>query len=1337
MPSETLRSLSHARLKGRHRHCGFEPLEERRLLAYAISGAVSATEGVPYALALHRSETGSIVEHWTINWGDNSPAEVVPGNPKSVSHVYANGPAVAQISATATDQTGTFAAIKSNRVTITALDAAFGSQGEIRIGTPAAADAFVGKLLLQADGKIIAIGMMNSGSLEPKVARFLPDGTLDASFGNRGVVTFSWVNTDEGAIDPAGRILLSTEHGIARLLPSGQLDQSFGNHGIAEVGSYPSCFAVDSQSRVVFYAGYERSRVGRLLNNGAIDPNFRDGPAPINSPWAIAIDELNRPVFTTGHGDILVWRLDQQGEVDNGFGVNGFVSVDMDGRDEQGRFVEVWQSKIIVGATSQVPGSLDNDLRDIGVVRLNADGSLDSTFSDDGKLRVDLGGFEEPRGMFVRNDGSIFLSGDSGNFDWVEVGPEGQVVRAAFDGPLHQYSGILATTDGHVLLGGNLRLTNGHFLYAIAEYADEQTPELSFGLSDGDGRAGVASLAFGSGATEAAYDIVNLPNGGLLVGTWGGDSVSSSAAVLRYRADGTLDTNFGTSGSITIEGPESGSLGIDEPGPMNELRGIAVDAAGRILVLVQHYEGDPGSLYRYLADGTPDNSFGADAGNAVPLPILVLDSLAISPTGEIVVGGRNVQPGPHREQFALAMFDGETGAPRAEFGEAGILYADFHQPNNSLYETQLRDLAFNADGNLVALVALQGFGLAVARYLPAGTLDPAFGIGSSPAQGTTLENQAGLTALGLDEWWVDGSIALDSVGRIVGTVNQKVFRLTRGGALDASFSGDGLASAPFETRNVAIDLFDRPLIVGVNGVMRLTTSGAADTTFAASGWLSLPKKTLNVAAVEDSGALLVAGKMTGPDITDDIYVARYLPADPQLLVNVANAAPQALAGDDQELDEGELATLHGAALEQGPVDTLSYSWRVVNGVGQLVAAGLGADWSFVLPEEGAYVATLTVTDNDGARGSDTLTVTARHVPDPTLECSLQVGASMCVVHGGKPGATVQLLAGVTPGEKVLNGATIDMLDGQVVASGVVSDDGTTSIVAQLTQEQLDSRVLLQAMTQSLVARVTNVVIVGEPLRATSEGHATVETLQLGELAAVRAVAIAYWETAGLSLADSLLLRGAVLSVTDLPADVLGQTIANQIYIDENAAGHGWFVDPTPRSASEYSAASPTLWRAPAASSAFDRADLLTAVLHEMGHLLGRSHTPTADALMAKNLALGTRELPAGVGPVFDGHDVSRDGLTTPLDALLIINRLNAAGPGRATDSASLVFDVDFSGQITPLDVLLVINRLNSGAGAAGEDSSPPVPMAEPQSLSSPADDTAFYFYDWWWPKDEK
>ena len=140
---------------------------------------------------------------------------------------------------------------------------------------------------------------------------------------------------------------------------------------------------------------------------------------------------------------------------------------------------------------------------------------------------------------------------------------------------------------------------------------------------------------------------------------------------------------------------------------------------------------------------------------------------------------------------------------------------------------------------------------------------------------------------------------------------------------------------------------------------------------------------------------------------------------------------------------------------------------------------------------------------------------------------------------------------------------------------------------------------------------------------------TADTLTQNALAPIVAEAIARWRAAGLPAQDVGRLAGLSVQIVDLPGLALGVALPDEIRIDKDAAGYGWFVDPTPADDAEFAALSSShslLARKGAAAD--QRADLLTAVMHEMGHLLGYDDNSSGD-LMGGVLPLGARRLLAG------------------------------------------------------------------------------------------------------------
>ena len=91
-----------------------------------------------------------------------------------------------------------------------------------------------------------------------------------------------------------------------------------------------------------------------------------------------------------------------------------------------------------------------------------------------------------------------------------------------------------------------------------------------------------------------------------------------------------------------------------------------------------------------------------------------------------------------------------------------------------------------------------------------------------------------------------------------------------------------------------------------------------------------------------------------------------------------------------------------------------------------------------------------------------------------------------------------------------------------------------------------------------------------------------------------------------------------IQITNLGGTTLGMASGNTIWLDANPAGWGWCVDPTPWDDAEFVL--------PGNQGEQNRMDLLTVLLHELGHLLGLDHEQTG--VMEQTLAAGTRRTPS-------------------------------------------------------------------------------------------------------------
>ena len=141
---------------------------------------------------------------------------------------------------------------------------------------------------------------------------------------------------------------------------------------------------------------------------------------------------------------------------------------------------------------------------------------------------------------------------------------------------------------------------------------------------------------------------------------------------------------------------------------------------------------------------------------------------------------------------------------------------------------------------------------------------------------------------------------------------------------------------------------------------------------------------------------------------------------------------------------------------------------------------------------------------------------------------------------------------------------------------------------------------------------TIIVLQSSPasLLATDNFHATVdaESLTRSQAEAAAREALALWSTQpGIALP-----RDVHVQVADLPGNTLGWASGSTIVLDHNANGAGWNLD---------------------VAGSTGRVDLLTAVSHEIGHLLGYEHNSDPHDVMAATLSVDTRRLP-GLESIF-------------------------------------------------------------------------------------------------------
>jgi Ca2+-binding RTX toxin-like protein len=298
----------------------------------------------------------------------------------------------------------------------------------------------------------------------------------------------------------------------------------------------------------------------------------------------------------------------------------------------------------------------------------------------------------------------------------------------------------------------------------------------------------------------------------------------------------------------------------------------------------------------------------------------------------------------------------------------------------------------------------------------------------------------------------------------------------------------------------------------------------------------------------------------------------------------------------------------------------------------MVGAGAGNDKVTLQQLDQKRAITFAVTI-DGGAGADTIDA-SRVAFNVTLlggagTDSLLGGAGNDYLDGGLDsdllfgGAGDDTLLGGTGTDSLDGGAGNDYLDGGAGTDYLQGGDGDDTLVRGVGNDLLYGGPGHNSIIQALQAAE------GASLPSSDGQNALTQEL----LQPIVAEALARWSEAGAD-PNSLLNAGeALIQITDLPGDDLGEASAEGvILIDRDAAGHGWFIDLTPADNSEFQVKQGEFVASSGAAAA--HMDLLTVVMHEVGHVLGYSDLDLAAAptdLMSATLDEGVRRLPDTVG----------------------------------------------------------------------------------------------------------
>ncbi len=410
------------------------------------------------------------------------------------------------------------------------LDNTFDGNGKL-VATISSGDDVAHDVAIQADGKIVVVGG-SAGGAENSVARFNPNGSLDTTFGVGGKVSIAIGNpcgntcgAQSVAIQSNGKIVVAGSSSglfgasifIFRLNPDGSMDITFGVNGIRQLPNiYRVTSVVIQPDGKIVAVGTDSTFIDwficRITVNGELDATFGDGGGTTYTDFG-GDQEIAQAVSVLPNGKILVAGIANPGNqdfalalyttngtLDTSFDGDGKVTTDFIGRNDFVRSMKLQSDGKIVLAGGTSTLLVDS----FALARYNANGSLDTTFDNDGKVvKSVVQGDSSANDVAIQLDGKIVAVGTDGGNDFVAVrfNPNGST-DSSFGriGVLHTdintdsedfVNAITVQADGKLVVVGTSKnnVANATFDFAVARYLP------NFGNSvfdfDGDGKTDI------------------------------------------------------------------------------------------------------------------------------------------------------------------------------------------------------------------------------------------------------------------------------------------------------------------------------------------------------------------------------------------------------------------------------------------------------------------------------------------------------------------------------------------------------------------------------------------------------------------------------------------------------------------------------------------------------------------------------------------------------------------------------------------------------------------------------------------------------------------------------
>ena len=623
------------------------------------------------------------------------------------------------------------------------MDTSFGAGGQVYTDFDPNEDDGAEAVLIQPDGKIVAAGSAYDGDPDCGIARYNTDGSLDSTFSGDGKAIVAFGGDDEchdiailedGDLVIVGSyqdsLALDVDFAVARLNANGTPDTGFDSDGVTTTGfgdiEYAYAVAIQPDGKILVAGDSgENVCVARYLPDGVLDSTFDgDGKRSFSMDttyWGGIYDMALQPdgrflllgfiIQSNGNDDFSFYRLNSDGSLDGTFGVNGALTIHINGQDYGYGLALQADGRIIAYGHSH---NHDNPT----FVRLWPDGSLDTggqqvlDFEDP---FFDPGSLENVTALAIQPDGNIVVAGDIGNasdsdrnFALARFLPDGLLDtsfgtfgRVSFGfGAKEVARAVVVQPDGKIVAAGTTGLDSAANVM-VARFNPDGTPDGSFGF------LGYRVVDFG-GADDFGHALAMAPDGKIVVAGHNhkGFQRDSAMIVARFNSDGSPDNTFDLDGKfqrVIVSGVSNVAYAaLVQPDLKIVLAGVA---------------GGDFALLRVNEDGSLDESFGASGATITDLGNTdSIAGLARQENGSLVVAGSSTSA--TGSDFALARYTA-NGVLDTSFGTDGKVSVDFGGVDTA-YAIDLR-----ADGVIVAAGCSQDL-FAVAQILPEGLLDPAF-----------------------------------------------------------------------------------------------------------------------------------------------------------------------------------------------------------------------------------------------------------------------------------------------------------------------------------------------------------------------------------------------------------------------------------------------------------------------------------------------------------------------------------------------------------------------------------------------------------------------------------